>query len=411
MIAISDPVSAKRRVAVLLTGVPRGYARCVAPLRFLLEECEVAYHAVIREEFATPQTLDELRDAYPGVTTIVVPTNESRKAVAPFEGKAVASTLVMMWQEIAYATARIADLASYQCVLRMRFDIYTHRQYLPEVRLDDGDVWLPSQMSWSGSNDMMCLAAPREFAAYAGTFGRLESIVAEGIVVPEAIMARSIAMARLAESALDVYFVLYRDALFSGVDDARLRILAHVHPALSTYKLGGRDDSPERRAREISEVERLSQHERGFPLYEARNAGSNFYPVETDDRDGSAFRWMGVHAHMNVAISRRARSLSFVVHFHIAGWEISKLKVLADGYPLNLEVIAVDGFGRQRVSASLQGVALRRPWSKIGFSCGTFAIPSESGANPNDHRLLSVAIGVPVVDEGDDVEPYDRARR
>ncbi|MFM0640356.1 hypothetical protein PQQ63_27025 [Paraburkholderia metrosideri] len=396
---MSDFVSGKRRVAVLMTGVPRGYERCVGSLRFMLEECDATYHAVIREEFATGQTLEDLKSAFPGIVIIVVPAEETRKAVASFVGRAVAPTLIMMWHEIAYAAEWIANLYDYQCILRMRFDIFLHRQYLPEVPFCEDAVWLPSQMNWSGSNDMICLAAPQAFRKYANTFSRLDAIVGEGIGIPEAIIARSIAMAGLIEHALNVFFILYREILFSELSDAQLSILAHMHPALSTYKLGGRGDSPERRARAVADIEALTRQEHFFPIYETRNAGSNFYPPEKDARDGSSFRWMSMHAHMNVAISRRARSISFVVHFHVADWNVSQLKVLVDGFPLELKVVSTDAHGRARLFASLEGVDPRRPWSKIGFSCGTIVVPSESGANSNDHRALSVAIGVPQIDE------------
>lgn len=391
----------KRRVAILMTGVPRGYSRCVEPLRLMLEECDVTYYAVVREEFATIQTLDELKAAFPDIVIFSVPVEETRKAVAAVAGLPVAPTLVMMWHEIFYATERIADLYSYECILRTRFDVFMHRQYLPEVLVSDDAVWLPEQMSWSGSNDMICLAAPQAFKKYADTYARLPSIVAQGIGIPEAIITRSLAMAGLVEHALNIFFILYRDVLFSQLSDVQLSILAHMHPAMSTYKLGGRGDSPERRARVIADIDALAQRDQAFPLFETRNAGANFYPPEQDARDGSAFRWMSMHAHMNIAISRRARSISFLVHFHVAGWDTSELNVLVDGFPLDLKVVSTDAFGRARLSASLEGMVARRPWSKVGFSCGTIVVPSESGANPNDHRPLSVAIGVPRIDEWD----------
>ncbi|MDT6992282.1 WavE lipopolysaccharide synthesis family protein [Burkholderia cenocepacia] len=400
-----------RNLAVVLTGVPRGYERCVDTLKFILDEWSVSYFAVIREEFASEETLRSLARAFPGVKAIVVPKQATVDAVSRFEGKPIAATLVMMWHEIAYGIRAIERLTDYQAVLRVRFDIYFQKQFLPEEIPSEGQVLLPTQMSWSGVNDMLCLAVPPAFRRYAETYERLDDIVAEGICVPEAIMARSLAMVDLTVRPLNVGFILYRDALFASFNDEDLRILADVHPSLSTYKVGDASDTQENRAERIGLLNYVVGPYRGFPLQTGASTDANFYPVEIDSRDGSAFRWIGRHAHMNLAVPRDAKTLSFLIHFQVAGWHLSQLTVLIDGFPVRLIERSVDQYGRVWVEGSIAGNKFNRPWSKLGFSSRIVVDPSQEGAGSDENRTLSVAIGSLSLDGQPLVEPDALHRR
>lgn len=389
----------------MLTGVPRGYERCVDKLKFMLGEWNVSYFAVIREEFASEEAHESLARAFPRVKTIVVPRQATADAVSRFEREPVASTLVMMWHEIAYGVRAIERLTDYQAVLRVRFDIYFQKQFLPEEIPSDDQVLLPPQMSWSGANDMLCLAAPQAFRRYAETYEKLDHIVGEEIYVPEAIMARSLAMAGLTVQPLNVCFILYRHALFQSFNDEELGILADVHPSVSTYKVGDVNDTPESRAERIALLDYVVNPHRGFPLQTGTSTDANFYPVEIDDRDGGAFRWIGRHAHANLAVARDAKTLTFLIHFHVAGWHLSHLTVLIDGFPVRLTEQSVDQYGRRRVEGSIAGNKFRRPWSKLGFSSRIVVEPSSEGANPDETRTLSVAIGDLAIDGQRLVEP------
>ncbi|TDQ92434.1 hypothetical protein [Paraburkholderia silvatlantica] len=390
---MKQEIISKRKLAVLLTGVPRSYERCLEPLKFLVSEWDVSFFAVVREEFASADTLANLAKALPGMGTVVVPAQATKEAVAKFKSMPVSPTVVMMWHELAFATQVIEDLEEYELVFRTRFDVFFHRQFLPEIVQRQDDVYLPVQMSWSGANDMLCLANPRAFSRYAATYERLMTIVQEGVGVPEAITSRSLALAGLDEQRLDVLFILYRDVLFSTLSDEELRALAHIHPALSTYKLGSALDTPELRARCLKQIRDVTNLEARYPLNVTWNTDANFYPTEIDARDGRVFRWMALHAHMNVALPCDASTISFLVHFHIAGWDLTQFSLLVDGTTIPLVVKSVDEHRRLCVEGSLVGVKFRRPWSKLGFSSRKVAVPSQLGANPNDHRSLSVAIG------------------
>jgi hypothetical protein len=385
----------KKRIACLITGVPRGHQRCLPALRFLLEEWDVTYFAVMREEFATEETVICLRSEIPGIRTIVVPKHKSEAAVTEFNGLNIASTVVQMWHEVWYGATAIQSIGKFDFTFRTRFDIYFHQQYLPEVREYCNEVWLPEQMSWSGSNDMICLAPSATFFKYAETYKRLPVILAEGIGTPEAILSRSISIAKLVEKKLDVYFVLYRDALFSRMTDVQLNVLAHVHPTLSTFKIGGKRDSDEARINCIKSIETATKDHCGFPLYETNpNFGHGFYAAETDVRDGTTFRFMGLHAHMRRALPKAVCGLQFKVHFHVPGWDIQCLSVLIDGRPLTLQAVGQDQFGRLTVSGLIKGnESFRRPWSKITFNSRPVVVPAEIHASSNDRRAISVAIG------------------
>lgn len=155
---------------------------------------------------------------------------------------------------------------------------------------------------------------------------------------------------------------------------------------------------PENRAECISLVSHVVKPHKGFPLQTGSCTDANFYPVEIDDRDGLAFRWMALHAYMNVAVPRNAKTLTFLIHFQVHGWHLSHLTVLIDGFPICLAEQSVDGFGRTRVKGSIAGINFRRPLSKLGFSSGFLAVPSQQSPNSRDSRTLSVAIGSLMID-------------
>ncbi len=385
--------TAKRKIAVLLTGVMHDCLRCVQSLQFLLEDWEVDYFAVLREEFATPDAMAELKAVIPAVEFIIVPQAETENALKPFANFSITPTAVMMWHEIAYAAGRMGKLKQYDLVLRSRYDIFFHHQYLPEINGNASDVWLPGQMSWSGANDMLCVAAPEAFTAYAQTFQRLQYIVAvEEINVPEAIMARSLALASLREQPLDVRFILYRGTLHEQFSDSQLCVMADRDPNQSAYKFDDSEQTAQLRAEYAASVTAMTELEAYFPLHETWHAGFNFYPVEIDERDGSHFRWLGMHGHINRPLNRHATGISFQINFSVPGWNLSDLTVLVDGVPVTLDVTSVDELGRPQVSGRFTRPPSRRPWSKIGFSSKRQVVPSAIGENPHDHRALSIAI-------------------
>ena len=376
-----------------MTGVPRGFQRCLASLRFLLGECEVSYFAVLREEFASEQTLHLLKNELPGVRLIVVPQADSDIALARPRG-GLAATVVQMWHEIGYAARAIGALDGFDLVFRTRFDVFFHHQFLPEVGARDGAVWLPEQLSWSGSNDMLCLAPPRAFAAYAATYDKLDRIAQDGIVAPEGTLQRALALAGLLEEKLDVLFILYREVLFHALSDAQLQILAHIHPALSVYKLGTPGDSEEKRRERTALAESLTRADAAMPVFEAAHVGQCFGAPECDERDGTSFRWMAMHAQARHALSETTHAVRFVLHHYVEGWAIEHLRVAIDGNVVALQAAGEDAFGRTLVHGTIERLrSFRRPWSRISFCSAVSAVPSETGANPDDHRTLSVAIG------------------
>lgn len=380
-------------LACLVTGVPRGFERCAAGLRFLLDEYEVRYFAVLREEFADAATLQCLERTLPGIVPVVVPQAASDAAVAAAPA-ILAPSLVRMWHELAFAAHAIAGLDRYALVLRTRFDLFFQRQYLPPVDARPDTVWIPDQLNWSGSNDMLCLAPPPAFSRYAATYGQLARIAAEGVVAPEGLLQRALLLQGLAEESLAVHFILYREALFATLSDAQLQALSHIHPALSAYKLGAPGDSDARRGAETALADALTRQEASMPVFAPPHAGQQFGEPEVDARDGSVFRWLAMHAQVRRALAADTRELRFLLHYHVAGWRIEHLRVAIDGNPVALRVSGRDAFGRLQVAGSIERLRpYRRPWSRIGFCSAWSEVPSETGANPLDHRQLSVAVG------------------
>lgn len=382
----------RKDIAVILTGVPNINERCIDSLEFLLDGRDADFFAVFREEFSTPERIASLKSRFPGIKIILVPQEETTSALNSFKEVKVAGTVVMMWHEIWYASKILPELNHYQLVMRTRFDIYFHRQYLPDIKAAAGVLWLPAALSWSGLNDMICVCGAPEFIEYADTYERMHKILVEGIGIPELILARSVAMASLNVNELCVFFLLYREPIFSSLSDKCLSLLAHLKPDLSTYKIGSPKDTPELRQRCLENILTLTKRDEPFPIFETRNGGANFYPVEIDQRDGRYFRWMGMHACVNIAREPKARKIKFLLHFHAKLWTLDQMIVLVDGESIKLEISSIDALGRKWISGSLVG-NIRRPWSKISFGSKIYVIPSEEGSNVNDHRILSVAIG------------------
>jgi hypothetical protein len=381
-----------KKIAVLITGVPRGYERCLPTLQFLLSEYDVTYFAVMREEFADAQTIQGLKEAIPNIQFIVIPRTDSELAIEPFNGLAIAVTVVKMWHEVWYAYNAIPT-KNFDLIFRTRFDIFFHEQYLPEIRdATNRDVYIPEQMRWSGSNDMLCLAAPAAFGKYAQTFKRLNNLYNEGVRTAEAYICRSMALADVLEQKLDVFFILYRDVLFSNFDNRQLCVVSLINPYLSTYKLGTVHDSAENRNNCIEQVDRLTKYESRFPLL-VNNSDFNFFPPETDNRDGTTFRWLGMHGRLKRALQKTTYSLQFTVHYYIEGWKPEHLTILINGDLVKLHITGQDEFGRLKVSGLIdQNKTFRRPWSNIGFSCAYLVVPSKMNSDSKDHRALGVAI-------------------
>jgi hypothetical protein len=360
----------------------------------MLSECDVTYFAIFREEFVTEETEHVLPEALPGLTQIVVPLADSKAASDIARGK-ISGTVVQMWHEIWYGARAIANPDQYDFILRTRFDLFFHRQYLPEIfNLATDMVWIPEQMSWSGSNDMVCMAPPAAFMAYASTFQYLDRIADAGLFTPEAILARALAMTGIHEEKLDVFFILYRDALFNSLSDRQLQALSYTRPELSTYKIGGVNDSEESREARKTQIASVTRAEALLPMFAVVNSGQTFYATEIDKRDNSPFRWMALHAQTRRALTSATREIRFTVHYFVEGWAIQKLHVAVDGNVVALRVVGHDALGRTLVRGTIEQLRpYRRPWSRITFSTRGIVVPSKIGANPNDHRHLSVAIG------------------
>ncbi|MEI8208893.1 MAG: hypothetical protein WCG16_06785 [Methylococcales bacterium] len=381
-----------KEVAVLITGVPRQYERCLPTLQFLLSEFNATYYAVMREEFADADTIYRIKKVIPNIKCIVVPSIDSDKAVESFNDLPIALTVVKMWYEIWYGYNAIST-ENYDLVFRTRFDVFFYEQFLPEIEyVTDCDVYIPEQMSWSGSNDMLCLANPTAFGKYAKTYHYLHRFYNEGLRNPEAFLFRSLALNGLFERKLDVFFILYRDALFYLFDNKSLNILSILNPSLSTYKIGASDDSIENRLERINYIRGVISNELGFPLY-VHNSDFNFFPPEIDNRDGNVFRWLGMHGKIKRALAKTTYGLKFKVHFAINNWKIEDLSILIDGNLVKLKIERQDEYGRLLIEGLIDQVQpFRRPWSNIGFSCSKLAVPSEINSESNDHRLLGVAI-------------------
>lgn len=384
----------RKRLACLLTGVPRGSALCLESLRFLIQDFDVTYFAAYREEFDDPSVREMLATLLPGVRIIVVPTQESLKAVSQVEGKArFNDTLVKMWHEVWYAEREIPS-DEFDLVLRTRFDIFFSRMRLFVPALDDRCVLLPAQMSWSGSNDMLALALPNAFKRYAGVYHHLTVIASQGVSVPEMVMACALSHAGLEERRLELLFALYRAPLMSDFSLTELSVLAWRAADSSTFKIGSSEDTPQSRRQWAEQVGGTISRESLFPTYQI-TGDANFYPIEIDPRDNTPFRFMGLHAFINRAF-HEITAIEFKICHFPPDWNLDSLRVTVDGCLFRLSLVTRDSFDRLKVMGTLdRPYKGRAPWSKIGFAClGEMPM----GVMDNgivDRRFLTISITEP----------------
>jgi len=382
-------------LACFLTGVPRGNHACLESLRFITQRYDTTFFAVLREEFDSPDIRVKLQSTLPNLKFIIVPKDETEKCYNKFESNpAPARTVVMMWHEIYYAFKK-TDFSSFDKVMRTRYDIYFSPMLLPEASGNNNEILIPEQMSWSGSNDMIAFGKPTAMKKYSEVFEQIQWCSSLAIITPEMITSCSLNRIGLKESKLEIHFSLYRDELMSHFSKNELGLIALKAYEMTTYKLGSPDDTAEARKNWEKHAKFITMQEKLFPTYQT-TSDYNFYPPEIDSRDGTIFRFMGLHGHLNRAINT-VKQIQFTVCHHPADWEISKLKVSIDGNLFNLKHDGHDHLNRIMITGVLEKTySGKTPWSKVCFSCADPVRPSDIYPESTDNRLLTIAITEPV---------------
>lgn len=392
---LQQPVSKRPSLACFLTGVPRGNHACLESLRFITQRYDTTFIAVLREEFDTPNIRASLQSALPNLQFLIVPREESEKYFKKLNSKvSAAKTVIMMWHEIYFAFKKI-DTAMYDKAMRTRYDIFYAPMLLPEETTEENEVLIPEEMSWSGSNDMIAFGKPTAMKKYSCVFEEIEWCSSLSINTPEMIASCSIKKIGLKESKLNIKFSLYRDELMSQFSKTELGLIALKAYEMTTYKLGSLDDTEEARSNWKKYAKFMTSQEKLFPTYQT-TSDYNFYPPEIDARDGTIFRFMGLHGHLNRAIDV-VKQINFTVCHYPENWEISKLKVTIDGNIFSLTHNGLDHLNRIIVNGVLEKPYIGKvPWSKICFSCADPIRPSDIYPDSTDNRFLTVSITEPV---------------
>lgn len=395
LMSMRQPNEAHRpSLACVITGLPRGNDLSLESLKFTTTRYETTFFAVFREEFDSPSVREALIRNLPGIHFVIVPEAVTTEAVAHFEGK-IATTVAKMWHEVFYA-AESVELAAFDMVMRTRFDLFFSPMHLPPPATDESSIFIPERMSWSGSNDMIALGTPAAFKKYARIFHTLDWLIEKGIKAPEALVKCALGHLELEEKPLNLYFGLYREALMSTLNRSQLGVLAWKDPLYTTYRIGEKADTTEGRAVWIKNAKALTHEEALFPTYQVTN-DDNFYPVDLDSRDGTPFRTMGLHAHINRAVSI-VQTIEFTICHHPPDWDMGRLTVHIDGRLFNLRKKGLDAFGRIRVVGNLgQPYHGRTPWSKVGFECIGAYVPAEVSPNSTDRRSVTISITDPLL--------------
>jgi hypothetical protein len=391
-------LNSKQKIACIITGIPRpGFSRCIKTLKFLLSEEDVDYYAIAREEFlVTPNVLDELRFCIPNIQIISVPQGSQN---------GITCTVKKMWHEINYGYNMIRKLGiNYSSVFKTRFDVYFSPQFLPILDTNENTILIPDQLSWSGSNDMVCLGTAESFGKYADTYESLQDI--NSLVnkrqskAPEQILSTVLHDTQINQQNLPISYILYRSEIFDSLSSETLDALCTISPELSIYKIGLEYDSPKSRLDVKRKVIETTREETLYPLQLIPHSG-NVYPPEIDKRDNTTFRFMNLHMHLRIAIQKNTNKVRFKIHYmpdsyrrFRAGDSLnSMLGMTVDNYPVDLYAIDIDEYGRLLVEGSLDECNFKRPLSKVGICSMGSVVPSEIYPASIDNRLISIAIG------------------
>lgn len=385
----------KTRLACFITGAPRGNDYCLLSLRHLLRRFETDFYVVLREEFDTEALRASLVGQLGRAQFIIVPETETARAVPLRQSSGrLKINLWRMWHEVDYAV-RQTNLSGYDYAARTRFDLFFAPMAISPESIGPKEIVTPEKLSWSGVNDMFAIATVSEFEKYASVYHSLASFADEGVTVPEMILACALEAKGCTVRPTPLHIGLYRKELLSSMDERQLAAAAFAASAETSYPAGGPSDTPEAQAavRDII-LDAASKQDR-FPLFQT-TPDIGFHDIETDPRDGTAFRFIDLHASMNRSLDT-VNGMRFTICFWPPGWELENLTIAIDGRRMHPREIGRDQLDRILVEAlpeqPFQG---REPWSKVGFVSTGAVVAKDLNPESTDTRRLSIAMTDPV---------------
>jgi hypothetical protein len=380
----------------MLTGVPdpRAMRRCLPQVRALVDDWDVVFFAVYREEFDGPRVREALLSECGDVTFVVVPAVATARMLESVDGDWTTRTMRQMWHEIEAGEACIRRSGAFDAVLRSRYDVFWAPQRLPDLP-GDREVIVPDQLSWSGTNDMVALAGCDAFRRYAATGSLLNDASAQvNSGVPELLLTRCLLLSGVEPVERPLRFVLLRPQIADELTDSQLASLAWIHPPTSVT----RPEAPDAVQEILDHVRVALNRDDRWPIHgDSFRVGMGLDGVETDVTDGASFRWMGHHAYFFRKIPKETRGLRFVLHAQIEGVDMVKSSVAVNGAPCALRT-ARDDHGRVVLHADLApGWKPRIPLDKVSLAFREAARPCDLDPSNTDTRTLSVALGAPTL--------------
>lgn len=389
-----------RRLAVLISGAPRGDDHTIQRLKSFLRNQEHEIFVVLREEFLGTSSVEVLQKNLPNTAHyLIVPSSVTEGVLREYPGWA--PNLIKMWHEIKFGMEKI-PLDQFRYVLRIRPDILLGPGKLAiDADLDEDIILTPDAMSYCGTNDMIAFGGLAAMKKYAATYDLLRELARDCGGIPEVLLAASLRKQGVKTSAFNVDFCLYRKELLEGFDEIGLDIVAtsdlRHHAQL---RIGSPKDTPEARSRFLEILENGIKKERLFPRFPVgQSHGCGFYAPEADPRDGAGFRFMRDHA----AFWRDADTINridFKVHFVANKSTVIErdLFVNVEGVPCKIKINGYDSFGRAQCSATpIEPVTVQGYRAKIGLFCNKTVVPSKENPKSSDHRVLALAIGNPTI--------------
>ena len=125
---------------------------------------------------------------------------------------------------------------------------------------------------------------------------------------------------------------------------------------------------------------------------------SNWYPTQTDPRDGTVYRFFAHRVWLEMEVDTRLRAIECLVCFTINPEATEQFDMFIDNRKLVRESVSSDEFGRSRVRFALPAEAAitQHQWVRLELACGVTQRYSQLRMMSNDHRYFSLAVAQPI---------------
>ncbi|WP_312813162.1 hypothetical protein [Brevundimonas sp.] len=378
------------KIACLVTGAPRTYAKCIESLKRYLRNHEVDFYCVFRDDNTDAQTTKEIISQYNPVEfkiTTASDTYEIENSIKfhwPF---------IRMWHEVFEGMKLIKPHKDkYDCFIRVRFDTFFADEVVVENIIQNTCI-LPKNYTFLGANDMLCIADWQAFQAYASTYNNLDTLRKKLIhFTPEVIVLTNLNLQGVKYIEQDIAMSLRRP-IYDHLNDQEYSALTYKEPGRLLIKYENFEKNLEKYESEIRNMTDIARKESCFPTNSQHN--NHFYTAEFDQDHQRYFRFFASQAWIYRYIDKDKKYFRIILRHKVRHAPLDLFAVFMEGEAPDLAFTEHPDGGwvvTGEIPASARGKA---PNVKIGFMLNYTVVPSETDENSSDHRLLSAAIMEP----------------